>query len=247
MKSQDKQDIHPHLNLARLVATSLLLIICLGVFTSPAVFACHNNKPHGKSGTCGEDPGQGPVTGVNTLASFIGPDYLDESSARACGPVDAGLTVANGRFDCSVAEPVRITTGQMTLVAKKPAVDLCSSLTYYSSGSGHNVDGAPALTPDFYQYGWTDDCSDGGCQIVVDISLSGADILAATGGISDAVDLRISGTATGNVSNPFNGSQELAMSSINMQFRNAGTTSVAAVCDWFPTLSSMRFTSIPNP
>jgi len=155
--------------------------------------------------------------------------------------------VANGRFNCSVAEPVRITTAQMTLVSKKPAVGLCSSLTYYNSGSGTNVEGAPALKPDFYQYGWNDDCSDGSCQIVVDISLSGAEVLAATGGSSDAVDLRISGTATGNVSNPFNGSQVLTMTSINMQFRKPGSTSVAAVCDWFPTLSQMVFTSEPNP
>lgn len=248
MKPQDRQvsASRQHLNPVRVLITSWLLILCLGVFTSSSVFACHKGKAHGPN-TCGGDGGEGPVVGFPTVASFIGPDYLDESSARACSPVQTGLTVANGRFNCSIAESVRITTAAMTLVAKKPAIGLCSSLTHYSPSTGNNVLDAKSLKPDFYQYGWNDDCSDGSCQIVVEISLSGADILAATGGNSDAVDLRISGTATGDVSNPFLGSQELAMSSINMQFRKPGSTSVAAVCDWFPTLSQMVFTSVGVP
>lgn len=239
MKPQDRQipTCQPRQNLVYFLAVTLLLALCLGVLPTSTAFACHNGKPHGPH-SCGGGGGGGnetPVLGTQTLVSFIGPDYLDESSARLCTPAD--LTVGAGRFNCELTSPVRVSAAGMTLVTKKPNIEFCNSLVHYSTSIGvSHVGDAKPLQPNFYQYGWTDSCTDGACQIVVDLSFSGPDISTATGGKSDAVDLKVTGTLSGGSlgENPFSAAKELAMSHINMQFRKPGSTSVAAVCDWYP-------------
>ena len=169
------------------------------------------------------------------MASFIGPAVLDEDGARACEPLGE-LTAGAGRFNCDVDTPVRASTAGMTLQSRKRDIAFCRSLEHFSQTQGSHVDAAPERWPDVYQYGWTDDCTDGACQIVVDLSFSGAAILEATGGKSDAVDVRVSGTLSGDelAGNPFSGVQGLAMSLVSLQFRKPGETAIAAVCDWYP-------------
>lgn len=240
MKSPDMQvsTCRLYSNLARYLVYPVLMILCLGVFMAPPAFACHKGKPHGPHVCDGGDDGggedEGPVVGGPTLVSFMGPDVLDEDTARECTPLE--LTSAAGRFDCSVAQPVRATTAGMNLQARKRDINLCRSLEHFSRIQGvSNVDDANPIMPDLYQYGWTDSCSDGACQIVVDLSFSGPAISAVTGGKSDAIDLRVTGTLSGPPDgNPFSGTQELAMSQMSMQFRKPGSNAIAAVCDWYP-------------
>jgi hypothetical protein len=164
------------------------------------------------------------VAKMRVRFSFIGPDVLDEDNPRLCTPIQ--LTVGAGRFDCPVVEPVRVSTGAMNLQTSKRNIALCRSLEQYSQINGvSNVEAATPIKPDFYQFGWTDSCADGACQIVVDISFSGAAISTATGGLSDAVDIRVSGTLSGDLG---------GMSQVSMQFRKPGSTAIAGVCDWYP-------------
>ncbi len=235
MKSPNVQfsTCRPYSNPARFLAVPVLMVLCLGVFMAPPVFACHQGKAHGPN-TCGGGGGGGPVSGGPTMASFIGPHILDESVARECDPGD--LTADAGQFSCSLNEPVQISTFGMTLRASNRHATLCKSLNFFSQNPFiSDVNSAPPMTPGVYNYGWTDACTDGACQIVVQLSFSGAAISAATGGKSDAVDLRVSGTLSGTLNgNPFSTPQELAMSHISMQFRKPGSTTIAAVCDWYP-------------
>lgn len=229
-------------NPPRFLTISLILILFFGAFMALPAFACHNGKDHGKH-VCdddgggdggGDDGGEGPVPGTANMASFIGPDVLYEVNPRLCLPLE--LTAETGRFNCEVSEPVRASTAGMNLQTRKRDIELCNSLRHFSTttGLGHAEDANP-LTPSIYQYGWTDPCTDNACQVVVDLSFSGPDISAVTGGKSDAVDLRISGTLSGSISeNPFAGEQLLAMSQVSMQFRKPGSTAIAAVCDWYP-------------
>lgn len=254
-------DCYSRPNPLRLLIVPVLLTLCLGVFMADPAFACHSGKPHGKSTGCdggGGGGGAGPIPGGPTMAAFIGPDVLDEDEARLCSPI-GDLTEGAGRFDCSLTEGVRITTAAMNLQARKSQISLCKSLQHFSANSGvSHVDAAPPMTPDVYQYGWVDSCGDGACQIVVDLSFSGEDVLAATGGRADAVDLRVSGTLSGDAlgGNPFQSHEnirQLAMSQVNMQFRKPGSTTVAAVCDWYPGSTevghsqSVVFTSLALP
>jgi len=253
-------DCYSRPNPLRLLIVPALLTLCLGVFMATPAFACHSGKPHGKSTGCdgGGGGSGGAVTGGATYAAFIGPDVLDEGGARLCSPI-GDLTEGAGRFDCNLIGGVRITTAAMNLQARKSQVSLCKSLQYFSAISGvSHVDAAPPMTPDVYQYGWVDSCGDGACQIVVDLSFSGENVLAATGGRADAVDLRVSGTLSAGspLGNPFESHliiQQLAMSQVNMQFRKPGSTTVAAVCDWYPGSTtagepqSVVFTSLALP
>ncbi|HET6565452.1 MAG TPA: hypothetical protein VFG52_08575 [Xanthomonadales bacterium] len=213
----------------------MLMTLCLGVFPASTAFACHQGKPHGKH-TCdgGGGGGETPVLGTPTMASFMGPDGVDETNARLCIPAE--LTTTAGQYTCDLTEPVRVSSAGMSLLARKRDRDFCKALELYSQKDGiSNVDSATPMTPDVYQFGWTDPCADGVCQIVVNMSFSGAAISAATGGQSDAVDIQVSGTMSGDLGdNPFNSSQELAMGLISAQFWQTGTTTIAAVCEYFP-------------
>jgi hypothetical protein len=221
----------------------LLLVLCLGLFPASNLLACHTGKPHGPHTCGGGDPG--PVVGGPTLASFIGPNYLDDDAARACTPL-GDMTTATGSLVCSTAESLRISTVGMNLNSRKRDAAFCRSL--------ENLTTVDPISPNAYQYGWTDDCSDGACQIVVDLSFSGQRVFAATGGKSDAVDIRVTGTLVGASlpGNPFSSTQELAMSQMTMQFLKPGDTAIAAVCNWFPQISVIDpayehfvFTSVP--
>jgi hypothetical protein len=236
MKSQIGQISRhqPYANQVRFLAVPLLMVLCLGVFLPSTASACHNGKPHGPHTCGGGDPGGGSVPGVPTMAQFMGPYILDEDVPRDCPPPGTPeanlpeLTVDSGRIICSTTESLRISTAGMTLNSRKRDLNFCRAL--------ENLTTVTPISPAAYQYGWTDNCTDGDCQVFVDLSFNGQRVLDATGGKSDAVDIRVTGTLSGASipGNPFSNAQELAMSQMNMQFRKPGDTAIAAVCDWFP-------------
>lgn len=217
----------------------IFLLILLGAFVAPNAMACHKGKPHGPH-TCpgdggGDDGGSGgPVLGEPTVAGFIGPTGIQDDSARDCAPAGELLTTG-GTYSCSTgagAGGVHFSTFAMTLQSRKKDIDLCSSL-----GTAGPIDQIPAILPDSYSYGWTDNCAeDGACRIVINMSFSGDKISSATGGVSDAVDVQVSGTLQGDDlgGNPFDEWRELPISQISMQWFKAGSTAVKAACDWYP-------------
>lgn len=218
------------------VASVLLLLFLIA---TPGVFACHKGDPpipHGKSTYCGgTDPSQDPPpTPTETVFALTG-NILSEaappsSPGRPCSR-GTNFSVVQGDYDCLVSQypGIMIDTTSMTGVFQKKAADICKSLTH------HDV-----LQPSVggFQYGWTDNCRDGVCNVEIRMIFEGPQILERTQGKSDLLDVIMYATVDTLDSyqvdsNPFYESRQVDINSIDLDFRSTNSTRSVATCSFY--------------
>lgn len=235
------------------VAVALSLVLFL--FVAPAAMACHKDDvPHGKVSTCDNPNPDPPPTVVETYVAIHG-DLISEilppaSPGRPCAKADI-FDADRGDYNCSVsAYPgLMIDTIRMSGDGRPKALDLCHNLT-------HHVVLMPSESG--FQYGWTDNCRDGDCDVEVRIVFEGEQILETTGNKADVLDVVMHAkvdTLDDDPldSNPFYHSRDIDITSVDLDFKLTGSKKSAAKCTFYVPMACeifcqpARLISIPVP
>jgi hypothetical protein len=222
------------------LASALVLLM----FLAPEVWACHKGVPHGKETSCVNPNPDPPPSAAETSFAIYG-DIISEASppgsaGRPCIDDDI-FTVERGDYRCPVSEypGLMIHTHFMSGVFAKKARPLCTSLKHQvlkPSQSG-------------FQYGWTDNCRDGACEVEVRLIFEGEQILEQTGGESDLLDVVMHAkiNTMGDVepdSNPFYHFREVDILSVDFDYKLVGSTRSAATCTFYVPMASQVY---PQP
>lgn len=232
---------------ARQLFSAASVLSLLFLIATPGVFACHKGNPpipHGKSTICEPtDPSQDPPPSATETVFALTGNIVSEaappsSPGRPCSQ-GTNFSVEQGDYNCLVSQypGIMIDTSSMTGVFQKKVADICMSLTH------HDV-----LQPSVggFQYGWTDNCRDGVCDVEIRIIFEGSQILDRTQGKSDLLDVVMHATVDTLDSyqvdsNPFYESRQTDIDSIDLDFRSTTSTRSVATCRFYLPMACGTF------
>lgn len=236
-----------HKNTSRItrILGGFILTIVMCMFIAPGAMAC-NAKGKGK-----DCPPLNPPTEGHSVVVITGSlvhDYDSENVARPCGS-GQNISNASGDYHCDVApyNDIVMNTQGLTVIFNKKNQRICNSFAFPGLGE-------PAiLTMDngSFNYGWTDDCSDG-CSIEVRMTFSGDQIFDATDGKADSLDVVMTGTidAATPDGNPFLQAQDILIETMDFDFKKPGSGRTAGSCMFYTnpalTFAQIQFTSVDD-
>jgi len=211
---------------------AVLLVICLSLFVaSPAFAQC---KTHGRNKT----PCSNPLEGVESYNEALFNDQYVAMDAPSVFHRDGASTLQSGDYtEQGVTGFVEIATDDLSRFAdSKRNLSLCSA-TDRATVLDPDARGPLVAAPDTFSYGWSDDCSvDGLCQVLVNLSFSGQDVLDLTDGQSDQLFIVMQTTISSPVGQlePFLTARKVSISSILASYNKAGTSRPLVSCTYAP-------------
>jgi len=237
-----------HKNTSRLtrILGGFILTIVMCIFITPGAIAGCNAKGKGKDCPPLNPPSRGDSV-VKITGSLVH-DFDSDNVARSCGS-GADISNASGDYHCAVApyNDSDMNTQGLVVIFNKKNQRICNSLAFQV------LDNPATLTMDdgSFNYGWTDDCSNG-CSIEVRMTFSGKQILDATDSKSDSLDVVLTGTIdTGTQDgNPFLVTRDVFIETMDFNFKKPGSNRTAGSCMFYsnPALTSpqIRFSSMDD-
>jgi hypothetical protein len=214
-----------------------LAIMLLAVLTAPDVLACHQKRgepmPHGKETSCDTGGDQFPTNPAFAEAWFddlfvsILPQLFNRSPS-------SGYAEGDYVADQPSIEEIRITTNSLskTVVSGKRHGDLCMVMDDTTDGNGPFYG-----HPETFNFGWTDNCTDGRCAIEISLSF-GEGVAELTGGRSDRMEMLMHASVSGDdllsMDEPFLSPRSIKTSSVELDFKKPGSVRSLVQCRLAP-------------
>ncbi len=221
----------------------LTLVMCM--FIAPAAMAC-NAKGKGK-----DCPPLNPPALGDSLVVLTGLLVHDIDFGHAARTCNSGQDISNasGDYHCDVTpdNDIIMNTQGLTVIFNKKNQRICNSFAFLGLGEPAEL----SMDDGSFNYGWTDDCSNG-CSIEVRMTFSGDQILDATDSKADSLDVVMTGTIDTAIpdGNPFLPDQNIFIETMDFNFKKPGSGRTAGSCMFYtnPALTSpqIQFESVVN-
>jgi hypothetical protein len=212
-------------------AAAVLLTLFLALFFTAPAYACHSGQPHGRDKT----PCLNPLEGVESLnEAQFNDNYIamDPQLFRR----QATATLESGDYVAEELGWVEVATDDLSRAADSQRNAGMCGIMDTASGLDPSARGPFLSTPDEFSYGWTDNCTDGGCNVEVSMAFSGQDVIDLTEGRSDqlVIVMRASVANPGQNIEPFLVPTKISIGSMLATYNKIGTSRPLVNCQFAP-------------